>query len=197
MTLHPRQPFTGGRDMSEEPFLPLLIKMMGMTLSDNDPTALVALRKANSLLKSNGASWEALLQGKVKIIADPFASMNIPKQRPRTDTPRVPDPPAPPTPQRYRPPPPPPPRPAAPRRPDPNLFNDPNGTPSAWEFRTPNRFAGTCRHCGNFVDVGDGRAVKYITWTTWKTEHWDVTINAPNCPSRRARRGNIRTTDDL
>lgn len=54
--------------------LDLLIKMIRMTETDNDGTALVAIRKANKLLAENGWDWERLLRGKVRIVADPFAS---------------------------------------------------------------------------------------------------------------------------
>ena len=66
--------------MPEEiPALPLLIKMMGMTDSDNDNQALVALRKANKVLKDSGWTWSDLLLSKVKIIGDPFAGLHKPK----------------------------------------------------------------------------------------------------------------------
>lgn len=58
--------------MPEEiPKLDLLIKMMGMTTSDNDNTALIALRKATAMLTANGWDWERLLRGKVKVINAP------------------------------------------------------------------------------------------------------------------------------
>lgn len=54
--------------------LELLIKMMGMTTSDNDAQALVALRKANDHIAKLKITWEQILRGKVKIIEDPFRS---------------------------------------------------------------------------------------------------------------------------
>jgi hypothetical protein len=60
--------------VAEIPKQELLIKMMGMTTSDNDGQALVALRKANKLLADNGWSWEKLIQGKVKVVENPFAN---------------------------------------------------------------------------------------------------------------------------
>lgn len=81
--------------------LDLLIKIMRMTESDNENMQLVALRKANSLLKEEKWDWERLLRGKVKLIADPFASQPkapAPQARPATMTkPASPPPPPPPT----------------------------------------------------------------------------------------------------
>ena len=39
----------------------ILIKMLGMTTSKHDGEALVAIRKANSILAENNLSWEQLL----------------------------------------------------------------------------------------------------------------------------------------
>lgn len=36
--------------------------------------ALVAIKKANAMLKAEGWDWEKLLRGKVRVIADPFAT---------------------------------------------------------------------------------------------------------------------------
>ena len=58
--------------------LDLLIKMMGMTQSDNDNQALVALRKANSFVSKIDGGWDSLLRGKVTVIADPFAATTPP-----------------------------------------------------------------------------------------------------------------------
>lgn len=80
--------------------LELLIKMMGMTGSDNENQALVAIRKANSILAAEGWDWDRLLRGKVKLIADPFASRPAapaPQAKPATMQ-RAPSPPPPPPP---------------------------------------------------------------------------------------------------
>lgn len=67
--------------MSEElPKLELLIKIMKMTAAEDGP-ALTAIRKANSMLASEGWDWERLLRGKVKIIADPFSGTAAPPRR--------------------------------------------------------------------------------------------------------------------
>jgi hypothetical protein len=60
--------------MSEDlPKLDLLIKIMRMTESESEGVTLVAISKANAMLKAEGWDWERLLRGKVRIIADPFA----------------------------------------------------------------------------------------------------------------------------
>lgn len=88
--------------------LELLIKMMKMT-SAEDNVALVALRKANTLLDENGWDWETILRGKVKIVEDPFKSVNATHQRVNTPPPPAYVAPAPPPPQPvFRPSPPPP-----------------------------------------------------------------------------------------
>lgn len=58
--------------MNENADLSLLIKMLGMTDSDSDGQALVAIRKANAQVRKLGTTWEDLLRGKVTVIADPF-----------------------------------------------------------------------------------------------------------------------------
>lgn len=60
-----------------------LIKMMGMTTSDNDGQALVALRAANALLKKLNTDWDAVLRGKISIIADPFGDIPVVQQAPK------------------------------------------------------------------------------------------------------------------
>lgn len=83
--------------MSDDlPNLGLLIKLMKMTTSSNDGEVLVAIRKANEQLAKFGGDWEALLSGKVTVIGDPFAGLDIPAQRTTQATP-------PPTPKRPRP----------------------------------------------------------------------------------------------
>lgn len=76
--------------------LDLLIKIMGMTTSDNDPTALVALRKAQALLKAEGWDWERLLRSKIKVVENPFSKVTAPKARPANFTQPPPPQPAPP-----------------------------------------------------------------------------------------------------
>lgn len=54
----------------------LLIKIMGMTTAENDNQALVALRKANALMREAGWDWERLLRNKIKVVENPFAGKN-------------------------------------------------------------------------------------------------------------------------
>ena len=62
--------------------LDLFIKIMRMTESDNDGVSLVALRKANALLKAEKWDWEKLLRGKIKVISDPFGPATAPQAAP-------------------------------------------------------------------------------------------------------------------
>lgn len=65
--------------MTDDPRLSMLIKLLQMTTSDNDSEALVAIRKANSLVRNHfGGDWDSLLRAKVKIIADPFFNVAPP-----------------------------------------------------------------------------------------------------------------------
>lgn len=82
--------------------LDLLIKLMGMTTSANDSEALVAMRKANVVLQKFGGNWRDLLFGKVKIIEDPFANMDMGTRQvrePEQQRAAPPPPPPPPPPQ--------------------------------------------------------------------------------------------------
>ncbi len=84
-----------------------LIKLLKMTTSANDAEALAFMRKANALLASAGWDWERLIQGKIKVIADPFGQIPVPQaakppsfQQPRNPPPPPPPPRRPPPPQR-------------------------------------------------------------------------------------------------
>lgn len=76
--------------------LDLFIKIIRMTETDNDGQTLVAIRKANSMLKAEGWDWDRLLRGKVKVIADPFAKVSQPAPQARAATYTKPAPPPPP-----------------------------------------------------------------------------------------------------
>lgn len=79
--------------------LELLIKLLKLTTSSNDSEALLSARKANEVLAKFGGDWEALLRGKVTVIADPFSASPTPDYVPRhTAPPPPPRPPAPPPP---------------------------------------------------------------------------------------------------
>lgn len=62
----------------DDNLLSRLIKMMGMTTSDNDGQALVALRAANRELVKLGKTWDDVLRGKIKVVANPFADIPQP-----------------------------------------------------------------------------------------------------------------------
>lgn len=73
--------------MADDPRFSTLIKLMKMTTSSNDAEALVAMRKANALLKESfGGDWEALLRQKVTIINDPFEGMQAPPPKSYVNT---------------------------------------------------------------------------------------------------------------
>lgn len=77
--------------------LELLIKLLKLTTSSNDGEALLASRKANEVLGKFGGDWEALLRGKVTVIADPFAAAATPvASRPMHNAPVAPRPQQPP-----------------------------------------------------------------------------------------------------
>lgn len=54
-----------------------LIKLLKMTTSSNDGEALTAMRMANATLTRLGWDWDKLFAGKIKLIADPFASPSL------------------------------------------------------------------------------------------------------------------------
>ena len=64
---------------AELPKQEMLLKLLKMTTSDNDGEALVAIRKANGLLKTAGWDWDKLIAGKIKVVGDPFGGVSAPK----------------------------------------------------------------------------------------------------------------------
>lgn len=78
--------------MAEEalPKEQLLLKMLKMTTSDNDGQALVAIRKANQLLDAAGWSWDKLIAGKIKVVANPFSNLATPNAGPKAMEPAAP-----------------------------------------------------------------------------------------------------------
>lgn len=137
----------------------LLAKLLKMTSSSNDGEALTAIRKANDLLRSVGWDWDKLLQGKIKVAADPFANLqqpynpghNAPPPRAPTRQPDWAQPAAPQArpapPPRPKPAPPPPPPQAAPF--EPYSHRSTNGQTNA--------FPGNCYCCGYSVSARDGK----------------------------------------
>jgi hypothetical protein len=153
---------TGIPQMSEDldgklPKQELLIKILKMTTSDNDATALVAIRRANEFLDRNHWDWEKLINGKIKIAADPFANLQTPQAKAEFGSASRP---------------PPPPRPAAPpfnprpynpqRAQAPRPAQAPTGQPAPPpKPRQPisakdNMYAGWCFCCGDPVAVKAG-----------------------------------------
>lgn len=179
-------------DLDNAP-LELLIKVMKMT-SAEDNIALVAIRKANAHLAKMGTDWEAVLRGKVKIIADPFASINIPQahvnpNRNQAYSPPPPAKPQAPHPPNYNPAP----APQAPRRSRPAAapLADPGPNNGSLERTIVNKHDGTCINCKNKVLAGEGFAEQWKRSdgkTKWTTKH-----SGP-CPS--ARKFKPATTSD-
>lgn len=56
----------------------LLRKLLKMTTSSNDGECLTAIRKANDLLRAGGWDWDKLLDGKIKIVENPFKGLGNP-----------------------------------------------------------------------------------------------------------------------
>lgn len=125
----------------------LLLKILNMTTSDNDNTALVAIRKANQILNEAGWTWEKLLAGKIKVIGDPFAQVAKPPVRDYTppNPPSYPTRPQPKPKPQYTPPPPP-----------ANKHSD--------RF---NAYAGHCHQCGGFVQAHDGYIIQHPKTSKW------------------------------
>lgn len=184
-------------DLDSSP-LELLIKLMRMTQAE-DNIALVAIRKANSHLAKLGTDWEAVLRGKVRVIADPFASINIPasamnpnrNQDFRPSAPSRPQPTRPaPASQPYNPPPPRPKPQPSPVKPSPG--NQPFAGDTK-ERTIVNKFAGTCTLCKGRVEAGDGVAHQWKRpsgQTYWTSEH------SGTCPPTRKHRP-ATTADDF
>lgn len=142
----------------------LLAKLLKMTTSDTDAEALVAIRKANALLKTSGWDWDKLLAGKIKIIADPFATIQTPTGRDGGSyQPTVPKQPGYTTPRpNYTPQRPPTPQP----KPQPAPARKPTSARVLIASTRTNRFAGVCYCCGNDVAVNHG-------WIFKATNHVD------------------------
>jgi hypothetical protein len=160
--------------------LSLLIKFMGMTRSNSDAEALIALRKANEHLDRFKATWEDLLRSRVKItvVADPFANLPEPplasanSASANGSSPHYAAPPPPPPPPPRRTPSaassPPPPRPASSA-----AYAAAHSAAYSATYNTPprprgNQYAGNCHKCGKHHGVLDALAVK--VGGRWKVE---------------------------
>ena len=141
--------------MTDIPRQELLVKLMNMTTSDNDGEALTALRKANGLLRTAGWDWTKLIEGKIKIMPDPFAGLGVPAAPIRAN-----DRPAGSTPPRstYSPPPPPPTR-----------------KPQTWPLGIkPNSYAGWCYCCGKEVLANSGIIFRPNQFHVAASSDWKV-----------------------
>jgi hypothetical protein len=148
-------------DTSSLPKQELLIKLLRMTESDNDPEALAALRKANAFMRSAGWDWEKLINSKIRIIADPFSGLGQPIAggiRPTSA-------------------PPPPPRPAPAQPPKPQTW--PLGI-------NPNKFAGFCYCCGNEVLANSGVIFRPYQFNTTAANDWKVACLSCNGTTSRS-----------
>jgi len=161
--------------MTDIPKQELLIKLLRMTESDNDPEALSALRKANALMRSAGWDWERLVNAKIRIIADPFSGLGTPAAGGTVFGGRAasaPSPPRQPTPRQPSPPPPPP------------------SQKTTWPLGIqPNKFAGFCYCCGSEVLTGAGIIFKPYTFNTNATNDWKVACLP--CNGTRTTNGSI------
>lgn len=128
--------------MADIPKQELLAKLLRMTTSDNDAECLVAIRKANTLLRDNGWDWDKLLAGKIRIAADPFRDAAIPTAARETYAGRGTTPPRPAA-QRPQSPP----HPAPPPPPPPPPLN----TVTIIGSTLSNRYGGICWCCGDDV----------------------------------------------
>jgi len=143
----------------------LLIKLLRMTTSDNDNEALMGIRKANALLTAAGWDWQKLIEGKIRIIEDPFKNLGTPMgggaSTAKANAPAQPRPsynPATPPRPAYTPPPP---------RPAPK--------PQTWPIGiNPNKFAGWCYCCGTEVVAMAGVIFKPNQYSVGATSDWKI-----------------------
>lgn len=129
--------------------LDLLVKVMKMTGAE-DNIALVAIRKANSMLAAEGWDWEKLLRGKVVVIGDPFERVPTPPTNNQFRSSTPPPAPARPQPRTYAPPPPP--------RPQPKFV----------PVSVVNSYDGTCCSCFQLANKGRSWAVRLYANSTWE-----------------------------
>jgi hypothetical protein len=149
----------------------LLIKLLKMSTSPNDGEALISIRKANDLLKTAGWDWEKLIHGKIKVIEDPFKSVDVPLNRNAHSAP----PPAPrprPAPPPFNPPPPP--RPAPPPQPK------PAPKPHQPLSTKDNLYAGWCYCCGDPVGAKGGFIFDPAAHNRSAKSKWEICCNSCN-----------------
>lgn len=175
---------------TELPKQELLIKLLRMTTSDNDPEALAALRKANALLVSAGWDWERLIHSKIRIIEDPFKNLGTPSAPARAANGSGFARPQP--------------------QPQSAPVTPPKRTTTTWPLGIqPNRFANFCYCCGVEVLTNVGVIFKPIMHNARGSSEWKVaclpcngTNTTPGChvldyPATRqkAKRGRHNLTD--
>ena len=74
-------------DVSKElPKQERLLKLLKMTTSSNDGEALTAIRMANDLLGAVGWDWDKLIEGKIRVIEDPFKNLGTPPTGARSNS---------------------------------------------------------------------------------------------------------------
>jgi hypothetical protein len=134
----------------------LLIKLLRMTESDNDPEALTALRKVNAFMRTAGWDWERLVNAKIRIIEDPFKGLSTPTGYTAGVRPT-----APPKPAQTQP------------APQPTVK-------TTWPLGiTPNRFAGHCYCCGVEVHANAGLIFRPSQYHSSAASDWKVAC--PKC----------------
>lgn len=200
----------------DESKLDLLIKIMKMTAAE-EAVALVALRKANALLKAEDWDWEKLLRGKVKVFADPFGAAPTPPPVNRAPPPPPPTPPRQPPPRPYAPPPPPfraPPPPKQPTQPHQlkpvsvaNGYDGVCGSPYKGQYSNGNLI------CDAVAPAGKSWAVKFPPQSKWhkycvgchnelmKAHGFSIrgapAAAAPKAPNKWQQKNNPKSLDDL
>src|SRR5580765_1397679 len=143
--------------MTDVPKQELLLKLLKMTTNDNDPEALAALRKANTLLKSAGWDWDMLIHAKIRIIEDPFKNLGVPAAaRPTMSAAASPSPTG-----------------SVPPRPPVQKTTWPLGI-------NPNRFAGWCYCCGIEVVANAGIIFKPHQYHSAAVDDWKVSCVSCN-----------------
>lgn len=163
--------------LDEIPKQELLIKLLSMTESTSDNEALMAVRKANQLLRSAGWTWEALVRAKIKVIEDPFKNVFDPStSQQERRKPAAPPPPPPPRsppqqPRGWNPaPPPPPPPPPPPRRPI-SLSTK------------KNLYRNSCYCCGIMVEADQGFIIQPSQHNPRAPSKWEVVCSTCNTGS--------------
>lgn len=204
-----------------------LIKLLGMTTSQNDAEALSFMRAANAEIDKLGKTWHEFIMSKVTVVADPFDKVpdpakaapdpdpgrNPPRWQQTAAAPQRPAPPPPPRPTR------PAPRPAPapdysymgaqsymgqtqPRpRAQPDPFQQTSGRPATAKqpTRVSNRFAGLCVKCKERVAPGDGEAFLDGKLSNGK-DRWSVEHTPGTCPQKAKPapiKGTIADLDDM